>query len=44
MLGRTEGIQVKSININLDTMCCTLVKTTVDKELGLISIEVFQRV
>ena len=40
MLGRTEGIQVKTININLDSMCCILVKTRVDKELGLISIEV----
>ena len=40
MLGRTEGIQVKIININLDSMYCILVKTRVDKELGLISIEV----
>ena len=40
MLGRTEGIQVKIININLDSMCCILAKTRVDKELGLISIEV----
>lgn len=44
MLGRTEGTQVKIININLDSMCCILVKTRVDKELGLISIEVFYSV